>query len=112
MGWWYDTLGVNVDVGLKLPYGLFSSYDYVSEDDGATPPVKTHPGFLWGAQNDKMQNYYLDGVYSRVFGPSLGGYYGVNTCDADQEESLNTETYQYSPDEHIETIEDEVVLVE
>jgi hypothetical protein len=49
MGWWYDTLGVNVDVGLTLPYGLFSSYDYVSEDDGATPPVKTHPGFLWGA---------------------------------------------------------------
>ena len=55
-------------------------------------------------------------MYNRVFGPSLGGYYGVNTCDADQEESLNTETYAYSPDEPIETIdeavEDDVVLVE
>ena len=116
MGWWYDTLGVNVDVSLTLPYGLFSSYDYATEDDGALVPVKTRPGFLWGAENGNTADYVLDSVYNRVFGPSLGGYYGVNTCDADQEESLNTETYAYSPDEPIETIdeavEDEVVLVE
>ena len=51
MGWWFDTLQVNVGVSFTLPWGLFSSYDYATEDDGATPPVKTHPGFLWGAQN-------------------------------------------------------------
>ena len=95
MGWWYDTLGVNVDVIFTLPLGVFSSYDYATEDDGAVPPVKTRPGFLWGAENGNTADYVLDSVYNRAFGPSLGGYYGVNTCNADQEESLNTETYAY-----------------
>ena len=112
MGWWYDTLSVDVGLMFNLPFGLFSSYDYATEDDGAIPAVKTHPGFEWGPNHENMMEYELESVYVRSFGPSLGGSYGVNTCDAYQEESLGTNHALYSPDEPIVIIDDTEEIIE
>lgn len=93
LSWWYDTLKVDVGAIFIIDECYFGLYDYVDADTTHTCESTT---------------YELDEMWSKVFGPSADGWYGVNTCDAEEETEITDVTDTTTETTDTETVDEEV----
>lgn len=70
LSWWYDVLSVSVGAVFTFDECYFGLYDYIDADT---------------SHSCGSTDYALDDVWTKVYGPSADGWYGVNTCDAEEE---------------------------